>query len=113
LSRLGNYPSFDAFDFATGKATRIKSLELDAKTYRDIAAFERRVRRCVEQMKAFKGAPRGRTAGGIEYRQLRPNEVLEREVVFAFPRQPSAAQLAALQRLAQASRTTLSFRVLS
>jgi hypothetical protein len=113
LSRLGNCPSFDVFDFATGKATRIKSLDLDAKTYRDIAAFERRVRRCVDQMKAFKGAKGGRTASGVPYNELRPSDVLSREIVFAFPRAPSAAQRVALERLAQSSQVAISFRVIS
>jgi hypothetical protein len=113
LSRLGNYPSFDVFDFATGKATSIKSLDLDAKTYRDIAAFERRVQRCVEQMKAFKGAPAGRTASGVPYDALDPKAVLSRESVFAFPRAPTATQRAALQRLAQSSQVAISFRVIS
>jgi von Willebrand factor type A domain/Bacterial TSP3 repeat len=110
---LGNYPSFDVFDFATGKATSIKSLDLDAKTYRDIAAFERRVERCITQMKGFKGAPRGTTASGVDYRELGPQDVLSRELVFAFPREPSAAQRALLQRLAQSSQVTITFRVLT
>jgi hypothetical protein len=84
-----------------------------AKTYRDIAAFERRVQRCVDQMKAFKGAPAGTTSGGVKYDRVQPAAVASREIVFAFPREPSAAQRAALQRLAQSSQVAISFRVIS
>jgi hypothetical protein len=64
-------------------------------------------------MKAFKGAPPGRTASGVQYDELRPSDVMSREIVFAFPRQPSAAQIATLQRLALSSQVAVSFRVIS
>lgn len=87
---LGNYPSIDVFDFATGKAVSIKTLDLDAKTYQNASAFKRRLERYADIMVNFKSAPGWTAADGSSIRQITPGMITSREVVVGIPREMSA-----------------------
>ncbi len=53
------FPTIDKFDWSTGLATSIKTVNLASKTYQDPARLERLLMKYVDKMAAFKGAFRG------------------------------------------------------
>lgn len=87
-----NYPVIDRFNWGTGEATSIKSLDLGAKSYQSPAALERTIGKYVDSVAAYKGgAPWGQTPA------INPSQVTSRSLDFVVPGMGSQGQEAAIR----------------
>jgi hypothetical protein len=77
-----------------GIATSIKSIDLMAKSYQNIATLTRTVQGYVNTLANWQGA----RWGGVT---IDASQIVGREVILAIPPNASAAQLQALQQLQQ------------
>ncbi|MCL2490407.1 MAG: hypothetical protein FWF36_06770, partial [Propionibacteriaceae bacterium] len=85
-----NFSVFDHFDFATGEAISVKSMDTSAKTYQSASAIKSRLRSYVKAFGTFKGDT---TADG---KYIDPLDVKSRVLEVAIPDRPlTPAQIAA------------------
>ena len=85
-----NFPVIDRFDFATGVATSIKSIDLNAPTYQNAAALTSRLNSYVNSVAGFQGA----SLGDFD---IRASQITARQLQLAIPSGGmSAAQQAAI-----------------
>jgi filamentous hemagglutinin len=101
-----NFPVIDRFQ--NGVATSIKSIDLGARGYQNIATLTRTVRGYVNTMANWQGVS---SWGGVT---IRNGEIMAREVLLAIPPGASQAQMNALlqvQQLAVSQGVTLNIVV--
>lgn len=95
FNNLGdNFPTLDRFDFSTGLATSIKSIDLGAKTYQSISRLTSTLTGYVNQLQNFTYA----NQSGIK---ITDGMITQRELLLAIPSNASAAQLSALDQITQ------------
>jgi RHS repeat-associated protein len=89
-----NFPVIDRFDFATGVATSIKSIDLTAKTYQDMKKLTQTLDGYLDSLAAFNG----RRWGGVT---VNGNQITARQLQLAIPPgSASAAQQAVFNAVA-------------
>lgn len=83
------FKTIDKYDFGgSGKATSIKSLDLDAKTYQDATKLRSRLNKYVDQLDGFTGhTQEGINIGGLD------NPILLKELELVIPRAATGEQL--------------------
>lgn len=91
-ARLGNFPTIDKF--VKGVATSIKSLDVHAKTYQNVAALTRTVTGYIDKVAKFSGA----TWNNIS---ITAGQVTGRALELAIPAGATAEQMTALNALVQ------------
>ncbi len=102
---VDNFPTIDKFDFRTGTATSIKSLDLSLKSYQNISTLTREVRGYIDKLANWQG----QTSSWAGVRIL-PNQVTSKVLELAIPPNASQAQLNALRQLQQyASNVNVTF----
>ena len=105
---LGNYPTLDCFDFATGVATSIKSLDLDAKSYQTASGFRGVLRRYAKPFEVFTGVP-SRRAGDIMVPRINPGDIKARVILVPVPRAVSAEFKAIAEDVAKNAKVEITF----
>jgi hypothetical protein len=84
-----NFPVIDRFE--NGLATSIKSLDLDAATYKSSATLNRTLTDYIDKVAEFKG----RTWAGV---RIRPQDISDRALDLAIPHSGSAAQQSIIEQ---------------
>ncbi|AEE52882.1 hypothetical protein Halhy_5056 [Haliscomenobacter hydrossis DSM 1100] len=90
-----NFPVIDGYDAATGTAISIKSIDLNAKTYQNLAALENRLMDYFRKLRDFTREQRGLIDIGDPLR----TPINFKELVLAVPRQPTAAEQAIINKV--------------
>jgi hypothetical protein len=91
LRDLPGFPTIDRFE--NGIATSIKSIDLGTRTYQNIGALTTRVQGYINELAGFTDDSYG---GVTIYNAM----IRGRELILAIPRNASAEQMKALQKLA-------------
>jgi RHS repeat-associated protein len=90
----GNFPIIDSFDFATGTATSIKSIDLTAASYQNTSALASRLNSYVDSVAGFNGE----TWAGVN---IDASQITARQLQLAIPPgSASAAQQAVIDAVA-------------
>ena len=98
--RLGHNvpPGFKTIDrFENGVATSIKSIDLTAESYKNTDRVTSRVKTCIDEVAAYRGADRG-------VLRIKPKEIKGRELLVAIPPGSPKAQRDALTALSDYAR---------
>lgn len=88
---LGNYPTIDVWDFASGKAISIKSLDLDKPTYASASEFKRKLEKYTASLKGFPpstGSFGKSETSGMQV-IIRPDQIKSKELALVIPRELS------------------------
>lgn len=91
------FPTIDKFDFATGKATSIKSIDLRGISYQDPKRLQSVVNRYVDKVADFARVERVELGGT----RIKPSEVHIRELELAIPKGATSHQNQAIQQAAE------------
>ncbi|WP_194762383.1 hypothetical protein [Microbacterium sp. UFMG61] len=96
-SRLGGnlpagFPTIDKFDWSTGLATSIKTVDLGSKTYQNASRLRSLLKRYIDKMAAFE-------SGRVGNYQIRPSDVRFRSLLVATPQDASPAQRAVIEEM--------------
>jgi hypothetical protein len=90
-----NFPVIDGYDAATGTAISIKSIDLNSKTYQNLAALESRLLGYVRKLRDFVRE----SQGGIDIGNPTRTPVNFKELVLAVSRQPTVAEQAIINKV--------------
>lgn len=86
------FPTIDKFDWSTGLATSIKSVNLGSKTYQNPDRLRSLLKRYVDKVAAFRG-------GNIGNYEIKPASVEYRALQLAIPENATPAQEAVLEEM--------------
>lgn len=89
-----NYPGIDTMDWATGTATSIKSIDLDAKSYLSASGLKSRIKQYINDLANFNGADYSRVV-------IRDDMIEARSLRIGIPRAPSPEQQAAFDAMSE------------
>jgi hypothetical protein len=97
---LGNFPKIDVFDQLTGKATSIKTIDFDAKTYQNVGNFERKVSQYANDLATLSANLSGKV-NGVAY-VVRSGDIASRQLIIGVPRTMVTDYAAAIDRVKKA-----------
>lgn len=102
-TRLGgnlppSFPTIDKWDFVTGTATSIKSVDLTAASYQSASRLTSLMQKYIDKAAKFDGA----NWGGV---RIEPVEIITRQLEVSIPRGATAAQETVLSEMAEYARS--------